>query len=87
MIRSDERSRARSPDLGGDADLHVMMNMFWEPLDFEVPVNPQRTWHVAVDTFAPGPRDIADSDAMTLLCDSRCTVHGRSIVILVGVNS
>src|SRR5262249_7254302 len=21
----------------GDADLHVMMNMFWEPLEFEVP--------------------------------------------------
>jgi isoamylase len=72
---------------GGDADLHVMMNMFWEPLDFEVPVDPQRSWHVAVDTFAPGPRETPDSDAMTLLRDTRCTVHGRSIVILVGVNS
>jgi len=63
------------------------MNMYWEPLDFEVPVDPQRSWRVAVDTFAPGPRDIADSNAMTLFRDARCTVHGRSIVILVGVHS
>ena len=35
----------------GDADLHVMMNMFWEPLTFEVPQDPQRGWHVAVDTL------------------------------------
>ncbi len=38
---------------GGEADLHVMMNMFWEPLEFEVPVNPGRTWSTAIDTFDP----------------------------------
>ena len=47
---------------GGDADLHVMMNMFWEPLDFEVPVDPQRTWQIAIDTFAASPHDIPDPD-------------------------
>src|SRR5690348_8588417 len=33
----------------GDAGLHVMMDMFREPLEFEVPVDRQRTWHLVVD--------------------------------------
>jgi isoamylase len=70
---------------GGDADLHVMMNMFWEPLAFEVPIDPQRTWHVAVDTFLPSPHDIPDPNQGPALARSLCTVQGRSIVILVGV--
>jgi len=64
-----------------------MMNMFWEPLDFEVPVDPQRVWHVAVDTFAPGPRDIVDQIPSAPRRRSRCTVQARSIVVLVGVDS
>ncbi len=63
-----------------------MMNMFWEPLDFEVP-DPQRAWHVAVDTFAPSPHDIADQDHGAPLGRSPCTVRGRSIVILVDIDS
>jgi len=70
---------------GGDADVHVMMNMFWEPLAFEVPVDPQRVWHIAVDTFLPSPHDIPDENERRPLHRSLCTVQGRSIVILVGV--
>ena len=69
----------------GDADLHVMMNMFWEPLDFEVPVDPQRAWHIAVNTFEPGPHGVADHGPAVPLGGSFCTVQGRSIVILEGV--
>jgi isoamylase len=72
---------------GGDADLHVMMNMFWDPLDFEVPVDPQRTWHLAVDTFAPGPGDIPNHAERAPLRRSACTVQGRSIVVLAGASS
>ena len=68
---------------GGDADLHVMMNMFWEPLDFEVPRVPRRDWRVAVDTFAPSPRDIPDRDQRALFERPSCTVQGRSVVVLV----
>jgi isoamylase len=70
---------------GGSADLHVMMNMFWEPLDFEVPVNPQRAWHPAIETFAPSPHDIADPDQLEPLSGLLCTVQGRSIVVLESV--
>jgi isoamylase len=66
---------------GGHPDLHVMMNMFWEPLDFEVPVDPQRVWHLAIDTFAGSPHDIEDQG---MACTRPlCTVQGRSIVVLV----
>ena len=64
---------------GGDADLHVMMNMYWEPLDFEVP---QRVWHVAVDTFAPSPAAAQETIGPPLE-RARCTVQPRSIVVLV----
>ena len=67
---------------GGDADLHVMMNMFWEPLDFEVPRDPPRAWHVAVDTFARGPLPTIDA-AGRLNAATHCVVQPRSIVILV----
>jgi isoamylase len=64
---------------GGTADLHVMMNMFWEPLDFEVPAG--RTWLIAIDTFARGPGDIAELGGERPLMGDHCTVRGRSIVV------
>jgi isoamylase len=70
--------------LDGDADLHVMMNMFWEPLDFEVPVDPERVWYAAIDTSAPSPNDIVDRPSDAPFTGPRCTVQGRSIVVLVG---
>jgi glycogen operon protein len=73
-----------SAGFGGDADLHVMMNMFWEPLDFEVPVDPKRDWHIEVDTFMPCPHDILDPDDQAPFRRSLCTVQGRSIVVLAG---
>jgi len=69
---------------GRDADVHVMMNMFWEPLAFEVLIDPQRAWHIAVDTFLPRPHDIPDESQRPPFNRSLCTVQGRSIVILVG---
>jgi isoamylase len=62
----------------GTADLHVMMNMFWEPLDFEVPS--RTSWRVAIDTSASPPNDIAiDNPA---LVTAACVVRARSIVVL-----
>ena len=61
-----------------------MMNMFWEPLDFEVPVDPRRVWHVAVDTFAPSPEPADETVGPPLGC-GRYRVQPRSIVVLVGM--
>jgi isoamylase len=66
--------------IGDSPDLHVMMNMFWEPLDFEVPTYAR--WRTAIDTFASSPNDIADSGAQALVIGGLCTVRPRSIIVL-----
>jgi glycogen operon protein len=67
--------------VGSTGDLHVMMNMFWEPLEFEVPGGSR--WRVAIDTFAPPPRDIAIDQPAAVTASY--TVQGRSIVVLESV--
>jgi glycogen operon protein len=82
---SDATARALAFTIAGfnaASDLHVMMNMFWEALDFEVPVNPGRVWSVAVDTFATSPRDIPDLGQEPVFTGRFCRVNGRSIIVL-----
>ena len=71
---------------GSDPDLHVMLNMFWTPLDFEVPADPPRAWHVAIDTFEPSP-DPGETHVGERLQRPHCTVQPRSIVVLEGLAS
>jgi isoamylase len=68
---------------GGDSDLHVMFNMFWESLEFELPVVPGRRWCLAVDTALPSPHDIADPGAEQNVLGNTHLVKARSVVILV----
>jgi glycogen operon protein len=68
---------------GGDSDLHVMFNMFWEKLDFELPVVPGRRWRLAVDTALPSPHDIADPGSEPEVFGNTRLVEARSIVVLV----
>ena len=60
-----------------------MMNMFWEPLDFDLPAIAGRRWMKAIDTNQPSPRDIADPGGELPVPGSTCGVEGRSIVVLV----
>jgi isoamylase len=69
--------------VGDSADLHVMMNMFWESLDFELPAN--TVWRVAVDTFASPPQDIAPPSPVTI-GGAVHRVDGRSVVVLQSVS-
>jgi glycogen operon protein len=68
---------------GGDADLHVMMNMYWEPLEFQLMPVSGRGWARAVDTALPAPADIAASGAEQSIDASTYLVSGRSIAVLV----
>ena len=82
----DPAARALAFTLGGfdaDADLHVMMNMYWEPLDFQLPDVPGRTWHRAVDTARPAPSDIAPPGKEARCTDPAYRVDGRSVVVLI----
>ena len=82
----DGQARALGLTLAGfedDPDIHVMMNMYWEPLDMAVPMIPGRQWTRGVDTSLPSPSDIADPGTEMTCPGPSYRVKGRSIVILV----
>jgi glycogen operon protein len=68
---------------GGEADIHVMLNMYWEPLVFEFPQAGDRSWFRAVDTSLASPSDIADPGREVRIEGSGYIVNGRSIVVLI----
>jgi len=83
---NDSQARALGFTLAGfddDPDIHVMMNMYWEPLDMGVPMIPGRQWTRVVDTSLPSPSDIADPGTEITCSGSSYRVNGRSIVVLV----
>ncbi|GIE95282.1 glycogen debranching protein GlgX [Paractinoplanes rishiriensis] len=82
----DPNTRALSCTLGGEGaepDLHLMMNMYWEPLDFELMGIPGHRWATAINTALPSPADIVEPGAEQPVDGSTCSVPGRSVVVLV----
>ena len=82
----DPEARALAMTLAGfrgDSDLHVMFNMFWKSLDFDLPVVPGRRWYVAVDTARASPHDIADPGSEPEAPGNTHLVEARSVVVLV----
>ncbi|MBD1210967.1 MAG: glycogen debranching protein GlgX [Ignavibacteria bacterium] len=69
-----------------DDDVYVAMNMFWEPLWFEIPeLDGKRKWHVFLNTGANEPNDIYDVGREPVLPDQHGLLLGsRSVVVLVG---
>jgi glycogen operon protein len=67
----------------GDPDLHVMMNMYWEALPFEIPKVDGRAWYRAVDTALPSPDDIAEPGQEIGATGPEYMVAGRSVVALI----
>jgi len=68
---------------GPEPDLHVMMNMYWEPLDFALPAIPGMRWRRAVDTSLTSPDDIARPGAEPIHAAASYPVAGRSVVVLI----
>ncbi|MBW4618813.1 MAG: glycogen debranching protein GlgX [Cyanosarcina radialis HA8281-LM2] len=82
----DPNARTLAFTLGGfdgEADLHVMCNMYWEELEFEIPVISGRQWYRSVDTAQPSPLDIAESGNETAIATKSYLVRGRSVVVLI----
>jgi isoamylase len=83
---SDPEARALGMILGGfngEPDIHVMLNMYWESLEFEIHSLTGKRWFRAIDTAAPSPHDIADLGDEAECAGNVCSVQGRSIVVLV----
>jgi glycogen operon protein len=84
---SDPEARALSCTLAGfdgEPDVHVLLNMYWEPLDFELPTVPDRSWRRVLDTALAPPDDIADSAGGGVpLPAASYRAAGRSVVVLL----
>jgi glycogen operon protein len=72
---------------GGDEDIHVMFNMYWEPLEFDLPPLAGRGWRLAVDTAENAPRDAADPGKEKRITSNSFTAQARSVVVLVSRES
>jgi glycogen operon protein len=88
--------RLNEPDWGPDShslafslrsadeheQLHFLLNAFWEPLRFELPLLPRdRRWFRAVDTSCLSPADLTRVDAPAVE-DGSYSVGPRSVVVL-----
>jgi isoamylase len=67
---------------GGDPDIHVMMNPYWDDLMMEVPEVKGRDWFLKLDTGKPSPEDILAPDHLRRFSGREYPVAGRSIVVL-----
>ncbi|MFN0069973.1 MAG: glycogen debranching protein GlgX [Chloroflexota bacterium] len=82
---SDPNARALSYTLGGfegDPDLHVILNMDWESLEFELPTIDGHAWHRVADTALPSPQDFSDAGQEVRITGSTYQATERSVVIL-----
>lgn len=72
-------------DGSGDTDVHVMMNMHWQDLTFELPKVAGRQWYRVIDTATDSPNDIADNVVKpdALIRWSTYQVKNRSVVVLI----
>ncbi len=76
---SDDPDRADDGSLLLDDDFLVLVNGWWEPLDFILPATrPGQAWCAEIDTFDPA----ATGGTTALYSGDRRTVGARSLVVL-----
>jgi glycogen operon protein len=77
---SDDPDRGEDGRLLVDDDLLVLINAWWEPLEFTLPVTrPNQSWRPDIDTFDPS----TTPDPVGLHAGEARTVGPRSMVVLV----
>lgn len=74
-------SIACTAQLPTDEFIHVILNAYWEPLEFELP-ECVRCWRRWIDTSLDTPNDIVLWEAAPLTAESRYVANPRSVVVL-----
>jgi isoamylase len=71
--------------LGYPMLLHLIINAYWEPLEFELPplTEAQGSWRRCIDTYLNSPDDICSWASAPSLHSPACLVQPRSVVILL----
>ena len=88
---NDPTSRVLAFTMGGfaevdsveDVDIHVMLNMEWEDLDFDLPPIEGRQWYRVTDTALPSPDDIVTPEDALAITGNTYHVNNRSVVVLI----
>ena len=76
---SDDADRAEDGTWLLDDDFLVLVNAWWEPLDFVLPATrAEAAWQVAIDTYDPA----RPGTAAPLRAGGQLTVDPRSIAVL-----
>ncbi len=79
----DSHSLALELDQPAGEHLHIIVNAFWQPLDFALPGLPDgQVWRILVDTDRPSPDDFCSPPAPLLSSTTRYRAEPRSTVIL-----
>jgi glycogen operon protein len=70
--------------LGSRFLLHIIINAYWEALEFEVPRldDTQGSWRRCVDTFLDSPDDICDWADARPVQGATCRAEPRSVILL-----
>ncbi|MEM1369309.1 MAG: glycogen debranching protein GlgX [Cyanobacteria bacterium P01_H01_bin.15] len=67
-----------------DEHLHVMLNAYWEPLTFDLPLpGTGKPWLRIVDTALPSPQDYQSLSAKNQAAGRHYEVSARSVVVLM----
>jgi isoamylase len=88
---NDPSSRVLAFTMGGfakegspeDEDLHVMLNMEWEDLDFDIPPIDGRQWYRVADTALSSPDDIVGTEQALLISGNTYRLQKHSVVVLI----
>jgi glycogen operon protein len=76
---------ATVPLLGYQLLLHLIVNAYWEPLEFELPPldDLRGPWRRCVDTYFDPPNDICEWVAAKLVPGQSYRAEPRSVVLLL----
>ncbi|HEY7129543.1 MAG TPA: glycogen debranching protein GlgX [Nitrospira sp.] len=62
--------------------IYVILTAYWEPLEFELPVNYGNPWHRWIDTGLDAPLDIVSWGSASVIAGSTYRAQPRSVVVL-----
>ena len=71
--------------LGHELILHLIINAYWEPLEFEIPPldGPNKSWHCCIDTHLDAPHDICKWSEAAAVKGATYRAEPRSVVLLL----
>jgi glycogen operon protein len=63
--------------------VHIILNAYWEPLDFELPKLERGTWRRWIDTARESPDDIVPWQSAPAVPGDTYRAEARSVVLLI----